>query len=116
MKDLKFKKYVPGLGGADCILCKTQAKDWIDKEQIEQGFPINLCADDTLNLYNSLIAKDGEIVTKQGDFSERLGLTNKPLSNSDQMNITVTHSYINVTSWFLKVLYRCNAKYHQSVD
>ena len=68
MKDLKFKKYVSGLGGADCILCKTQAKDWIDKEQIEQGFPINWCADDTLKLYNSLIAKVGETVTKQGDF------------------------------------------------
>ena len=31
-------------------------------------FSFNRCADDTLNLYNSLIAKGGEIVTKQGDF------------------------------------------------
>ena len=30
------------------------------------------------------------------------------ISTSDQMSITITHSYINVTTWFLKVLCRCH--------
>ena len=30
---------------------------------------------------------------------------------SDQTNITITHAYINVTTWFLKVLYRCHIDY-----
>ena len=30
MKDLKFKKAISGLGGADCILCKSKVSDWTD--------------------------------------------------------------------------------------
>lgn len=103
MKDLKFKKSVSGLGGADCILCKTRQEDWTNKDKIAAGFPINRSAEDTLTLYNELVDEDGHIATKSGDFETRQGLTQQPITTSDQTSITITHSYINGTSWFLKV-------------
>ena len=41
MKDMKFKKNISGLRGAECILCKTMQDDWTIREKIVQGFPIN---------------------------------------------------------------------------
>ena len=38
-------------------------------------------------------------------FTEHL---QKPLTSSDQHPICTVHSYLNVLSWFLKELYRCN--------
>ena len=35
MKDLKFKKYISGLGGADCILCKTKQGDWPNRSKVD---------------------------------------------------------------------------------
>ena len=34
MKDLKFKKEISGLGGADCLLCKYKQKEWMEEEKI----------------------------------------------------------------------------------
>ena len=112
MKDLKLKKKISGLGGADCILCKTKQVEWTSSSKVKEGFPINRNAADTLALYNQLIDETGEIVTHSGDFQTRLGVTQQPLTSSDQTSITVTHAYINCTSWFLKVIYRCHAKHH----
>ena len=54
MKDLKFKKKLSGLWGADCILCESKKKDWKVGKIIE-GFPISRTADDTLALYEQLM-------------------------------------------------------------
>ena len=67
MKDLKFKKVISGLGGADCILCKSKQEDWTDKSKVKDGFPINRSAKDTLTLYNQLVNENGDIVAKSGD-------------------------------------------------
>ena len=116
MKDLKFKKCISGLGGADCILCKSKQADWTNQEKILEGFPINRSAENTMKLYNELVEEDGKIKTRSGDFQIREGLTQQPLTTSDQTSITVTHSYINGTTWFLKVLYRCHINYHHWVE
>ena len=60
-----------------------------------QGSPINRSAEDTLTLYRKLVGEDGVINAKGGDFKTRQGLTQRPLTTSDQASITVTHSYIN---------------------
>ena len=57
--------------------------------------------------------EDGEIVIKPKDFAVRSGVTKEPLSDSDQHNITITHSYINGCTWFMKVLYRCHCHYQK---
>ena len=40
MKDLKFKRSISGLGGADCILCFSKQSYWTDREKVSNGFPI----------------------------------------------------------------------------
>ena len=116
MKDLKLKKKLSGLGGADCILCKTKQADWTTTSKVQEGFYINRSATDNLALYNKLVGENGKIVTASGDFDTRQGLTQKPLTSSDQTSITVTHSYINGVTWFLKVLYRCRADHLHWVE
>ena len=118
MKDLKFKKKISGLGGADCLLCKTKQNDWTDASMIsdETTFQINRSAADTRAIFNSVIDEEGNIKVKAKDFETRSGVTNEPLSDSDQHCITITHSYINGTSWFLKVLYRCHADWPKWIE
>ena len=45
----------------------------------------------------------------------RKGLTAKPIT-SDKHSVTITHSYINGTGWFLKVLYRCHIDYRSWIE
>ena len=109
MKDLKFKKIVSGLSGADCLLCKSKQAEWTKLALIEPGesFKINRSAADTRHIFNSVVDSNGNIRTKPYDFDVRSGVTREPLSDSDQHSITITHSWINGCSWFLKLLYRC---------
>ena len=59
---------------------------------------------------DSLMVDDGNISIRQGDFDTKKGLTRAPITTSDQYSITITHSHISVTTWFLK-LYQLNAEY-----
>ena len=112
MKDLKLKKKLSGMGGADCILCKSRQADWKDPMKIKEGFPICRTSESTRELYEKLIIEgDGEIVRKAGDYGLREGITNEALTTSEQHSICITHSYINILGWMLKVLYRCNCSY-----
>ena len=77
---------------------------------------LSLIPKNSLDLYNELIDENGEVKIKPGDFETRKGLTKKPLTTSDQSSITVTHSYINGTTWFLKVLYWCPVDYQQWIE
>ena len=38
-------------------------------------------------------------------------MRHKPITTSDQHSICITHGYINVTKWFLKLLYCLNQEY-----
>ena len=112
MKDLKFKKCTSGLGGAACILCKPKVEDWTCLERIRTGFPINRTAADKMEIFNYVIDEHGNIVIKPGDFATRSGVTKEAISESDQHSLTITHSYINGCTWFMKMPYRCYADVH----
>ena len=56
-----------------------------------------------------MIKDEGEIVRRKDDYETRMGLTSVPLSECDHAFITVTHQYLNATSWFLKILYHLKA-------
>ena len=117
MKDMKYKKKNCGLGGADCILCESRQNDWLDEEKIKDGFGITRTAAENVDIYMELLARnDGSIIPKKGDYGTRKGMTNKPLTSSDQKSICITHSYINCISWWVKVLARMNAEYEQWVE
>ena len=89
MKDLKFKKKLSGLGGADCIICESRKADWMDVEQIKKGFPVTRLAENSLDLYNDIVQEGGEIPRSAGDYDTRTGLTQKPLTTSDQHSICI---------------------------
>ena len=54
MKDLKFKKFIGGLGGVDCILCKSKAKDWTDMAKINASLKIDRTAADSCKISESV--------------------------------------------------------------
>lgn len=116
MKDLKLKKSCSRLLGADCIICKSQVPDWSNPSKIKEGFVINRTAKETTQLYQQLVDEDGQIARAGGDFQTREGLTQKPITTSNQHSITVTHSYINGTSWFIKLLARLKREFFVWVE
>ena len=91
MKYLKLIKEWSGLGGADCLLCETKRKDWKDVEQIQRGFPITSVAEETKTICHQLVSDDGEIKKAPHDYSVRKGLTEEPLTTSNQHHICITH-------------------------
>ena len=100
---------INGLGGADCLLWVSKQKDWTDPLKYTNGFEITRTAASTLDLYRDLVTDDGNVERSRDDFETRKGLTKCPLTTSSQQNITITHSYINGLSWFVKMLTRCHA-------
>ena len=105
MKDLKMKKVASGAGGAPCLLCDSKKADWMDKEAVESGFPITRTAEAADQKWQQIV-KDKEAGIKTKDTK---GITQKPITTSNQEHICVTHSLINCTNWFLKLLARCRA-------
>ena len=57
--------------------------------------PFKRSAENTMQLYEKLVTKDDEIPRITGDLKTRQGMTDKSITTSDQMSITITHSYIN---------------------
>ena len=106
MKDMKVRMAESGLGGAQCLMCSTKQEDWKDPNKISYSdfFHINRTAEKTLALYNQLVDNDGNILKRKNDYDIRTGLTSKPVSINDQHFITITHQYINGTSWILKIM------------
>ena len=56
-------------------------------------------------MYEGLIVEgEHNIIRKQRDYENRLGMTAKTITKSDQNSICVLHSYINTLGYFLKVI------------
>ena len=106
MKDMKIRIAESGLGGAQCLMCDTKQEDWKNSKKILDCnfFKINRTAEKTITLYNQLVDGDGNILKRKNDYDSRTDLTSKPLSSNDQHFITITHQYINGTSWILKIM------------
>ena len=111
MKDFKLKRSTSGLGAAYYIICVSKTDDWTNPTNIRNGLPIERNAAEILTLYQQFVDYHGNISIGQGEFDTRKGLTKAPITTSGQHSITITHSYINVTTWFLNLLYQINAKY-----
>ena len=91
-------------------------KDWKDVDQIECGFSITHVAEDTKAICHQLVSDNGEIKKAPKDYSVRKGLTEEPLTMSNQHHICITHSRINVMTWFLKVLCSCLISFESWIE
>ena len=111
MKDLKIKKSLSELGSADCIICTTKQDEWMIEGRIKEGFAITRSAEEILCLYQFLVNEDGEVPRQHYDYKFRKGLTQSPITTSDQHSKCITHAYINTPEWFLNMLYCLNQEY-----
>ena len=50
MKDLKIKKSLSGLGGADCIICTSKQNEYMIEGRIREGFAITQLAGEIVSL------------------------------------------------------------------
>ena len=111
MKDLKIKRSLSLLGGADCIICTTKQDEWMIEGRIREVCAITHSSEETLCLYQSLVNEDGDVPRQHYYYKFRKGLTQQPIITSDKHSICITHAYINIPKWFLNVLYRLNQEY-----
>ena len=107
MKDLKMKKVLSGQGGADCLLCKEKQAAWMDVDKIKDGFPITRNVEESKHIWE-MMAKDKEEGRKT-DPVLREGQTKPPITIFEQRSICITHTYINVTNWYIKLLARLDS-------
>ena len=99
------------------MLCVHRQPEWKDEHTImEGGFGITTTADLIRSIYEQLTTTEGDISKGKFDYDTRRGLTQKPITDSNQWSICITHSYIDCTNWFVKVLGRMNAKYFRWIE
>ena len=60
--------------------------------------------------------KNGIVPRETSDFETRQGITVRPITTSSQKSITLTHTYINGNSWFIKFLTRCHINHRSWKD
>ena len=114
MKDLKLKKTLSGCGGAACLLCMSKKGDWMKEECVNKGFMMERTREVASEIYAEIVRNEEVGVKMKPD--ERKGVTQEPITKSDQVHITVTHSLINCTNWFLKLLARLECEYYTWVE
>ena len=114
MKDLKLKKSLSGCGGAACLLCMSKKGDWMKEEPVNKGFMMERTMEVAVEIYAEIVRNEEEGVKMKSD--ERKGVTQEPITKSNQVHITVTHSLINCTNWFLKLLARLECQYYKWVE
>ena len=109
MTDGSTKKLLTGRGGAYCIVSDCNKEDGNNAQQYINGFPMQgVSLPDLWNMF-SAVEKDGKI-PKRIPSKDRLGLTNKPLLTSTNVNyIPVLHVMLRVFDWCLKVIYHLRA-------
>ena len=113
--DLKMKHTCLGLQGCPCTLCTFSAKDCIDPEKIQEGFPINR----TMEQIEEAWEKYGDERTqwvpkpkrKAGDYDSgttpRRGVSSKKITNFNLIyDIAVMHIKIHCMEYLAELLFR----------
>ena len=109
MTDGKMKTLLTGRGGAYCIVSDCSKDDGNICQRYIDGFPIKGVSIPELWSMFSSIEKDGK-VPKGIPTKDRMGLTNKPLLSSTNVDfLPVLHVLIRVFDWSLKVIYHRRA-------
>jgi hypothetical protein len=110
--DGKFAKEVTGTGGAYCLYGHCFEKHAHDIQKVQEGFPLNRTAANIHAVFDRLFDDEsGEILKQRGDYGDRQGVTQKPLTGQDfHLAPRCLHFRLRVFSWFLKFLYRLLAK------
>ena len=95
MNDGKMQKLLLGRGGGFCVLCPFSADEAVSPDQIKDGFEIGNVDIATLNaLYKNLADDDKGVKKHQGDYKDRMGLTQNPISAYNVATFPVLHALL----------------------
>ena len=110
MNDGKMQKLLLGRGGGFCVLCPFSADEAVSPDQIKDGFEIGNVDIATLNaLYENLADDDKGVKKHQGDYKDRMGLTQNPISAYNVATFPILHALQRGLDYCLKVAYKLNA-------
>ena len=95
MNDGKMQKLLLGRGGGFCVLCPFSADEAVSPDQIKDGFEIGNVDIATLNaLYENLADDDKGVKKHQGDYKDRMGLTQNPISAYNVATFPILHALL----------------------
>ena len=109
MVDGKMMKLLTGRGGAFCILCPASREECHDLSRIEEGFSIGEVSNVDLRKLFQDMQHEGEIKSKPGDYAERRGLTQNPITTCDIKVFPILHATLRTMDWILKIIYHLAA-------
>lgn len=111
----KMQKLLVGRGGAFYIFSTFSYDDAVLVEQIKEGFEMdNVNIDCLKNLYESLEV-DGEVYKHRGDYEERMGSTQNPITSLNIHTIPILHALLRgldvrlLLDDYLQVKCRCHS-------
>ena len=105
----RCKKLLVGRGGVFCILCSFSHHDAVLVEQIKEGFEMDDVDIDCLKALYESLEVDGEISKHRGDYEERMGLTQQPITSFNVHTFPILHALLRGLDYCLKIIYKLNA-------
>ena len=109
MNDGKIQKLLLGRGGAFCILCAYSDEEAVQEKNIKEGFEIGNVDIEALHALYDDLAVDGEVQCNRGDYCERVGLTQSPISTLAIQTFPVLHALLRGLDYCLKIVYKLKA-------
>lgn len=107
MIDGKMHSCLSGLGGAFCCLCTYSKEQCKDTDCIKSGFRIDRTLEDTLQICEQELHLEGN--RKTGDYGERKGVTQEPITTEDINNMHPLHNLLRCFGWIFKICYHATA-------
>ena len=109
MLDGKAAKLYTGLGGAYCDLCSFSKEKCINRDLITQGFNITRDINDIIDYFNDNVDEDGNVITANGDYKKRGGITTGPIATNQVIFTQVLHSMLQTFDHFMTVVVHIKA-------
>ena len=107
MVDGKLHSLLSGLGGTFCCLCNFSEKQCHDTEYISSGFPVNRSLAQTLEICEKNLHLEKN--RRPGDYEERMGVTQQPITVEDISNLHPLHNVLRSFGWLYKICYHATA-------
>ena len=106
MFDCKMAGILSGAGGVSCQVCTATDDQFMDRELVIHGSPINRHIFDALEMF-------GELEDRESFFSlpsnDRVNLTHLPVSTINIKAAWPLHSYTSIFRWFNLLVYHLNS-------
>ena len=110
MVDGKLHSLVTGLGGAFCCLCTYSKEQCNNSDCISTGFKINRSLEQTLAICETGIHRPEN--RKTGDYDDRKGVTQDPITIEDINNLHPLHNLLRSFGWIFKICYHATAAHY----